>query len=86
MRENNTAIPWSMLQWYVDNDGRISIGRIGPIACAAVASDEDQMQVALVRRDDETFIDLLTRLDAALLDTIENETYVDEINGLASRR
>ena len=80
MSKKDTA-PWPTLQWYVENDGQISIGRIGPIACAAVASDEHQMHVALVRRDDETFTDLLTRLDAALFDAIENEIYVDEING-----
>lgn len=76
----NTTIPWPTLQWYVGNDGQISIGRIGPIACAAIASDEHQMHVALVRRNDESLTDLLTRLDTALLDAIENEIYVDEIN------
>ena len=75
------AIPWPTLQWYVENDGQISIGRIGPIACAAVANDNHHMHVALVRRTNETLTDLLTRLDVALLDAIENQNYVDEING-----
>lgn len=64
----------------IENDGQISIGSVGPHPCAAVANDEYQMYAALVRRDGESIGDLLVRLDAAVKDAVENETYIDEIN------
>ena len=81
MNGGNANTPWPTLQEFIECDGQLSIGRIGPIACAAVASDEDQMYVSLVRRDGESFTDLLTRLDTALADALDNEIYLDEING-----
>lgn len=81
MSGDDATAPWSTLQDFIGNDGQLSIGRIGPIACAAVASDEDQMYVALVRRGGESFTELLTRLDTALAGALDNDTFVDEING-----
>jgi hypothetical protein len=61
--------------------GHLSVGAIGPIAYAAVASDNYNMYAALQRRDDETLMQLLQRLDAALLHALQNDMYTDEING-----
>lgn len=30
---------WSHIEWLVDGEGEITIGRVGSIRCAAVASD-----------------------------------------------
>lgn len=42
------------LDQFLADEGQISIGTIGPIACAAVANDQHNMLAALVRRPDET--------------------------------
>jgi hypothetical protein len=62
-------------------NGQISVGEIGPIACAAVASDDHTMLAALQRRKGETLMQLLQRLDAALLRALEHDEFTDEING-----
>lgn len=70
------------LEAFVLHDGgQISVGKIGPIACAAVASDDHVMYAALQRHPDETLAQLLQRLDAALLRALDHEEYIDEING-----
>lgn len=65
----------------VRGNGEITIGRIGPISCAAVAADGDQQLVALVRRPRESFDELLVRLEAALEKAYEDDIFLDEING-----
>ena len=69
----------------ISGEGSIEIGRIGPVRCAAVASDENQMLAALVRRKGESLMDLMQRLDKAIEKAWEKEIYTDEINS-ASRR
>jgi hypothetical protein len=59
--------PWPHLQALIEGGGSISIGRIDPIPCAAVASDEG-------------LIDLLNRLDVALDAAFAHDIYTDEIN------
>ena len=74
--------PFPHLEAYVLFDrGQLSVGSIGPIECAAVAADPHTMHVALQRRDGETLMQLLARLDAALLRALEFNEYTDEING-----
>jgi hypothetical protein len=72
------------IEFLIDGAGDITIGRIGPIRCAATAADEDQQLAALVRRKGESFDALLQRLDAAIARALENNVYVDEINGSAA--
>lgn len=69
------------LDAFLASDAQISIGTIGPIPCAAVASDENNMLAALVRRPGETLPQLLERLDAAVLLALEEDQFTDEING-----
>lgn len=65
----------------IDDSGEITIGRVGHVRCAAAASDENQCLAMLVRRPDESFEDLLARLDGAIADAVEDQIFVDEING-----
>jgi len=65
----------------IDGEGNITIGRIGPIRCAAVAADDDQALAMLVGRKDEPFYNLLERLDAAIGLAWEQNIFTDEING-----
>tara|TARA_Y100000588_G_C13794908_1_gene728291 strand:- start:493 stop:654 length:162 start_codon:yes stop_codon:yes gene_type:complete len=48
------------IELLIDGSGEITIGRVGPVSCAATASDEDQCLAMLVRRPEESFEDLLT--------------------------
>ena len=65
----------------VRGNGNITIGRIGPVRCAAVAADGDQQLAMLVRRPRESLEELLTRLDMAIGKAWDEEEYIDEING-----
>lgn len=65
----------------IDGNGRITLGQIGPVECAAVASDGGQCLVMLVRNDGESLVELLTRLERAVEDAMERDIFVDEING-----
>ncbi|MFZ1907332.1 MAG: hypothetical protein WAU56_18275 [Steroidobacteraceae bacterium] len=61
----------------------MSLGSIGiaSLGYTAVASDEHNMLVALVRRSGETLHQLLDRLEQALGPAIDDQVFVDEING-----
>jgi len=65
----------------LQGDGQISIGTIGPIDCAAVASDDHNMLAALQRREGESLADLLQRLDDALKRALDDDVFTDELNG-----
>lgn len=60
--------------------GEITPGQVGPVACAATASDESQCLAMLVRRPYESLEGLLQRLDSAINDAIEHQVFADEIN------
>lgn len=73
--------PWPHIEWFLENGGNISIGDIDPIKYTAVAADEHTMLAALVRRKNETFTELMSRLDHAVDLAVNQETFTDEING-----
>ena len=64
----------------IGGNGDISLGRIGPIDCAATANDEARSLAMLVRRDGETLVDFLVRLESAIQKNVEEEIFIDEIN------
>ncbi len=68
------------IEFLLDGNGDITIGEVGPIACAATAADEERSLAMLVRRDGETFEQLLLRLDRAIDMALEEEIFIDEIN------
>lgn len=72
--------PWPHVEEFVEHGGNITIGPIAPIECAAVAADHHSMLAALVRRDGETFNDLMARLDHAVDLAINYDAPTDEIN------
>ena len=74
------------IEFLIDGNGEISIGRIGPAHCAATACTENQALAMLVRRDGETLEKLLLRLDRAIDMAVEEDIFIDEINnGLDDR-
>ncbi len=66
MTAQSTRIDLKNIELLIDGKGDISIGRVGPIRCAAFAADEDRQLAALVHRPGESLQDLLLHLDAAL--------------------
>lgn len=64
----------------IDDGGDITIGRIGPIRCAATAADGDNALAMLVRRHGESLSALIKRLDRAIEHYYETDELIDEIN------
>lgn len=54
---------YEYIKMLIDGSGEITIDRAGSVSCAATASDEDQCLAMLVRQSEESFEDLLARLD-----------------------
>lgn len=61
--------------------GHISIGRMPPIEGAAVAVNEQGLIASLVRKEGESFPDLLHRLDTAIGKALNEGVVTNEING-----
>jgi hypothetical protein len=61
--------------------GHISIGRMPPIEGAAIAVNDQGLVASLVRREGESFPDLLQRLDAAIGKALKEGAVTNEING-----
>jgi hypothetical protein len=82
------STPWPNIEAFFEaGEGDISLGSIGynpTLRHTAIASDENNMLVALVRRPGETLHRLLDRLEQALGPAIEDQVFVDEINGPSS--
>ena len=68
------------IEFLIDGNGDITIGRVGRIPCVATAADEEQCLAMLQRRPGESLVELLQRLDAAIEDAYENSVYIDEVN------
>jgi hypothetical protein len=81
--KSRTSTQWRTIEEFLDTEeGTISLGAINhsSLGYTAVASDEHDMLVALVRKRGETLHQLLDRLERALGPAIEDQIYVDEIN------
>ena len=72
--------PFPTLQAFIDSGGHFDVGHIYPIECAAIANDDHNMYVALLRRRGESLMDLMARLDTSLRHCLENDDIIDEIN------
>lgn len=64
----------------IDAGGQITIGALHPIACAAIANDEDNCFAMLKRKSGETLQQLLERLDTAIAVAWATDDFIDEIN------
>ena len=64
----------------IDDGGEITVGRIGPIECAATAADGHNALAMLARRKGETLSALLKQLDKAIARYYETDETTDEIN------
>jgi hypothetical protein len=71
---------WPNIDWLIRGQGDITVGRIGPIRCAATAADRHNALAMLVRQPRESLEDLLSRLDEAIRMAVEEDVHTDEIN------
>jgi len=78
MNHHLLALP--NIEYLIAGEGDITIGRIGPVPCAATAADEHQSLAMLVRRQGETLEQLLMRLETAIEKAVEEQIFIDEIN------
>jgi hypothetical protein len=76
-----TPISRPHIEEFLESGGKIEIGRVSPIGDVAVASDENTMLAALTRNADETLMELIQRLEAAVDLAVNHDTFTDEING-----
>jgi hypothetical protein len=68
-----------VLQRFITSGGTIDVGRIDVIGCAAVASDSDTLWAILMRREGESFLGLLRRLEGTLERCLARNELVDEL-------
>lgn len=64
--------------------GQIVIGYMEPVGGVAIATEGRQTIAMLRRRKDETFKQLLARLDNAIASATIDDVYVDEVNASQS--
>jgi hypothetical protein len=69
------------IECLIDGEGTIEVGRLGPFPCAATAVDSSSQLAGLVRRDNETLLELLKRLDTAIGKAWDEDEFTDELNG-----
>ena len=60
--------------------GQIVVGYMEPVGAVAIAAEGRQTIAMLRRRKDESFKQLLARLDTAIASATINDVYVDEVN------
>lgn len=80
--EQNAATPAFSLPNIAQliTDGEITVGRLAPVGCVAIASDGHNSLAMLKRRKGETLVQLLTRLDQAIDRAWAEDVFTDEIN------
>jgi hypothetical protein len=70
--------PWGALQALMDDGGQVTLGAVGEISAAAIASMPQGVFAGLMRRSGESWADLLLRLDAAVVQPfVENRVISD---------
>lgn len=82
--QRRASTPWPTIEDFLaSEEGTITLGAINhsSLGYTAIASDEHSMLVALVRKNRETLHQLLDRLERALGPAIDDQVFVDEING-----
>jgi hypothetical protein len=78
------STPWPRIEQFLDaGEGTLCLGPInhGALGYTAVASDQHNMLVALVAHGGESLHQLLDRLEDALGPALDENVYVDEMNG-----
>jgi len=73
---------WPHLEDLITHGGQVTIGKIHPIECAAIAGNGKKMLAALQRRNGERLAELLQRLEQAVKEAQSSTRVTNEIQGL----
>ncbi len=74
------STPFANIDWLLSAHGAITLSEIPPVGCVAAAADNNICYAMLPRRDGETVLELLHRLDKAIATASETNTTIDEVN------
>jgi hypothetical protein len=86
-RLKTTQLP--NIEWLLTEHGSFTVQELHGLGCIAAAADQDGSYAMLVRRDNESLLELINRLDTSIARAAENNVVVDEVNppgGFKSRR
>ena len=73
--------PWGALQALMDDDGgQVTMGAVGEIRAAAVASMPQGMLAGLMRRHGESWSNLLLRLDEAVMQSVVENRVISDLH------
>ena len=76
-----TSSTFANIEWVIANHGSITIGDIGAdVGCVAAAADPHLCYAMLVRRDGESLLALMGRLDRSIASASKTSITVDEVN------
>jgi hypothetical protein len=76
-----TPSTFANIEWVISNHGSITVGEVSAdVGCVAAAADPHLCYAMLARREGESLIDLMGRLDRAIERAAETSITVDEIN------
>lgn len=76
-----SSSPFPNIDWVIANQGSITIGEIGAdVGCVAAAADPHLCYAMLARRDGESLLEVMSRLDRAIATAVETSVTIDEIN------
>jgi hypothetical protein len=78
--DESLATRWQHIEQLIDYGGDVTLGAVSRDICAVTASDQAQCLAMLQRRDGETLVDMLDRLDAAIASAWDDGEFIDEIN------
>jgi hypothetical protein len=70
---------WVHLTSLLDAGGHVTLGRMEPIECAAIAANGREVFAVLRRRPDESAASLMERLEAALESRAHGGELVNEV-------
>lgn len=80
-RRSNRPEPTTLsnIEELIDSGGEITVGHLGGL-CLASACDESNCPAMLRRRNDESFAQILVRLDAPIDRAWSEDFFTDEVN------
>jgi hypothetical protein len=71
--------PWGALQAMMDDGGQVTLGAVSGIRAAAIATMPAGMLAGLMRRENESWPDLLIRLNAAVMQSVVDGRVINEL-------
>jgi hypothetical protein len=71
---------WGALQALMDDGGQVTMGAVDAIPAAAIASMPQGMLAGLMRRNGESWNELLLRLDEAVMQSVVENRVISDLH------